>query len=67
MVEQTNQQKQNPEAVETCHLGKGPMCKSLWQKALPHFGMYSFEYEWANLISAYKCNSDFVAPEDGRT
>ena len=43
------------------------MCKSLWQKALPYFGMYSFEYEWANLISAYKCNADFVAPEDGRT
>ena len=32
-------------------------CQALWQLALPQFGMYSFEYEWANLISAYKCNS----------
>ena len=43
------------------------MAKSLWFKALPHFGMYSFEYEWASLISAYKCNTSFILPEDGQT
>ena len=32
-------------------------CEALWQLALPQFGMYSYEYEWANLISAYRCNA----------
>ena len=43
------------------------MCNALWQKALPHFGMYSFEYEWASLTSAFKCNTSFISMEDGLT
>ena len=39
------------------YLSTVSQCKALWQLALPQFGMYSFEYEWANLISAYRCNS----------
>ena len=39
------------------YLSTVSQCKALWQLALPQFGMYSFEYEWANLISAYHCNA----------
>ena len=45
-------------AVKESYLGTVSQCKALWQLALPQFGMYSYEYEWANLISAYRCNTN---------
>ena len=39
------------------YLSTVTQCRALWQLALPQFGMYSFEYEWASLISAYRCNA----------
>ena len=44
--------------VRESYLSTVSQCKALWQLALPQFGMYSYEYEWANLISAYHCNAD---------
>lgn len=44
-------------AVKESYLSTVSQCKALWQLALPQFGMYSYEYEWANLISAYRCNT----------
>ena len=29
-------------------------------KALPQIGMYSNEYEWATLLSCYKCNTLYI-------
>lgn len=32
-------------------------CDAVWQKAVPQFGIYSNEYQWATLLSAVKCNA----------
>ena len=47
----------NIASAKVSYLSTVKQCRALWQLALPQFGMYSFEYEWANLISAYKCNA----------
>ena len=43
-------------------------CDAVWQKAVPHFGIYGYEYQWASLLSAIKCNASdpFFASQQDR-
>ena len=62
---QSIETKPKEEIKHKSYLETVPTCKAIFQKCLPHFGIYSFEYEWTDLISAYKCNTNFINEEAG--
>lgn len=41
-------------------------CPAVYQQALPQIGIYSNEYQWAQLLSGIKCNASDKFVEDKR-